>query len=338
MVKVRRADVARDERPRAGPVGRGGGAGRQQPEGASRARRDAWMPPRGIPVLEVPTDPGGPLHGRRPSRAAIRTTPSTRAWPRRSPPTSSNGLARVAPQQPRRLRAEPRGLPRPARAGAWRRWTETLAPFKGARVVVVPHRCGSTSSRASASSRRPRVEERPGHPATPASSRPAHPAHEGRADQGRHGRAVERPEARRAGRPRRRAPRWCSWPRRWAAVKGADDYLDTVDYNVKTLGAGAAVGRMAGRPPRADVGAVPDVPGPHRHPRLSRHPRHRAGGRVRGHRAGPDRRARRHRRVPLRLRARDLGVVRVRARLHHPGRRWSSRSRAAASGTCPRRR
>ncbi len=78
---------------------------------------------------------------------------------------------------------------------------------------------------------------------------------------------------------------------------------------------------MARRPPRADVGALPDVPGPHRHPRLSRHPRHRAGGRVRGHRAGPDRRARRHRGLRLRVGARDLGVVRVRARLHHPGRR-----------------
>ena len=53
------------------------------------------------------------------------------------------------------------------------------------------------------------------------------------------------------------------------------------------------------RPPRADVGAVPDVPGPHGHPRLPRLPRHRAGGGLRRHRARPDRRARGHRGVPV---------------------------------------
>ena len=43
------------------------------------------------------------------------------------------------------------------------------------------------------------------------------------------------------------------------------------------------------RPARPDVGAVPDAPGPDGDPCLPRHPRDRAGGGVRRHRAGSDR-------------------------------------------------
>ena len=92
-----------------------------------------------------------------------------------------------------------------------------------------------------------------------------------------------------------------------------------VDYNVRTHRRGATVAGDE-RPPRADVGAVPDVPGADGHPRLSRPPRHRARGRLRGHRPRPDRRARRDRGVPLGLRSRVVGLLRLRPELHDPGR------------------
>ena len=58
--------------------------------------------------------------------------------------------------------------------------------------------------------------------------------------------------------------------RRWARSRAPTPTSTTVDYNVKTLAEALAGSRHGRRPPRADVGAVPDVPGAHRHPRLSR--------------------------------------------------------------------
>src|SRR5262245_31422948 len=71
---------------------------------------------------------------------------------------------------------------------------------------------------------------------------------------------------------------------------------------------------------RADVGAVPDVPGPHRHPRVSRLSRHRPRSGVRRHRPRADRRARRHGRVSVRLRPGILAVLCRRAPRHRCGR------------------
>ena len=196
------------------------------------------------------------------TRSATRTTRSIPAW---RPIVTANildGLARVRPAVAPGLRAR---TGRSSSPGSTRRWpagAQPLEPFKGARVVST-----TTTFRLPPHPLRPRPggdhRGAPRHPADARAPRPAHPADEGGADQGssswspgttrswRSGRAgggrqgrVARPGGGR-GQGRRHLPR-------------------TVDYNVRTARRGAPVEPHDRRSPRADVGAVPDVPGAHR--------------------------------------------------------------------------
>ena len=178
-------------------------------QGANNPQRDPGAPGRvdaseGIPVLEVPTarvdrsmgdvhPAGNPHYTLDPGMAPVITA------------NIVDGLARVAPQQSRRLRAEPRGVPRPARARRMARWAQTLAPFKGAKVVVDHDIWTYFLARFGLVQAAP-VEERPGHPAD---ARPS-------------GRLIRQMKARAASRSILDRP-WSdrSWPSAWRRRRGA---------------------------------------------------------------------------------------------------------------------
>ena len=127
MVKLRRADALVVQRPRARPVGRRRRPGRQQPADHSPGAPGRIDFSRGFPVLEVPSDARRPLDGRR----APAREPALHARSGPGADVTGNileGLARVAPAAPRRLRAQPHGIP-----GAPRPGDGALAP--GARPV-----------------------------------------------------------------------------------------------------------------------------------------------------------------------------------------------------------
>ena len=122
----------RRERPRSRRVGRHRHRGLEQPArsfagaaGGSRCRR-------GIEVLEVPSArvdrSMGDVHPR--------GNPHFSLDPGLAPAITQNivdGLARVAPESPRGLRAEPRGLPGPAASSAWPSGRRPWSRCRGAR-------------------------------------------------------------------------------------------------------------------------------------------------------------------------------------------------------------
>ena len=96
-------------------------------QGANNARVIPGAPGLGRCVARHPGaggahDPRRPLHGRRASRSAIRTTPWTRAWPRSSPRISSRGW-----------RARPRSTARPSRRTARTSWLVSSRPWRNGR-------------------------------------------------------------------------------------------------------------------------------------------------------------------------------------------------------------
>ena len=143
------------------------------------------------------------------------------------------GLARVAPQsRPAFERNRQAFLARVDQALAG--WTATLAPFKGAKVVVDHNQWIYFLTRfglVEAGS----VEERPGIPPTPSHLTTLIAQMKDQKVRVILVGPLERPEDRGAGRRRRPARRWCRWPPGVGAVKGADGYLETIDYNVRSV-------------------------------------------------------------------------------------------------------
>ena len=159
MVKVRRADLLVDERPRARPVGRGRRAGRgQRARGARRAGPRRRL--RRAARARGAADARSTARWATCTRSATRTTRSIPAWPPGVTANILEGLARVAPQSrpvfernrqaflgAAWTRRSPGG-PRPWRRSRAPRWWSTTTS-------------GSTSSLASASSRRARSRSGP---------------------------------------------------------------------------------------------------------------------------------------------------------------------------------
>ena len=203
---------ARHERPRARPVGRGGRAGRQQSPSGARRARGASMPPPASSCSRCPR-PGSTARWATCTRSAIPTTRSTRHGAgrhRQHPRGAGAGRAAVAPAFERNREAFLARLDQ-----AMRRWTAALAPFKGAKVVVDHNmwlyfltRFGLVEAGS--------VEERPGIPPTPSHLTRLIALMKDQKVRVDPVGAVERPEARGAGAPRRPARRSSRWRPGWA--------------------------------------------------------------------------------------------------------------------------
>jgi len=143
-----------------------------------------------------------------------------------------NGLARVAPQSRAAFeRNRAAFLARLEQAQA--RWTETLAPLKGARVVV-DHSLWAYFLTRFGLVQVASVEERPGIPATP-----SHVAKLIELIKGERIKVImtvpwgDRKLAERIG--QEAGAKVVLMAPAVGGVKGADSYIETVDYNVKTL-------------------------------------------------------------------------------------------------------
>ena len=192
------------------------------PRAASTPRRASWC--WRCPTTRVDRSMGD-VH---PARQ-----PALHARPRHGARSSPRNILERAWRASRRSTARPsrrtaQDVPRPPRARPWRdgrrRSSRSRAPRSSSTTT-----CGSIFSRASASSRSGHVEERPGIPPTPGHLTQLIAADEGttRIKVVIVDRAVERPEAGRARRRRRRGRPASTCSRRASgAVKGADTYLD----------------------------------------------------------------------------------------------------------------
>ncbi len=145
-----------------------------------------------------------------------------------------DGLARVAPES-RATFEQNRAAFLAQLEQAMARWTKAMEPVKGSKVVVFHPDFIYSPDALRPRSRPATVEDRPGIPPSPQHLANLIRTDEGGEDQGDPGRAVERHQAGQPAWPRRPGAKALVMATAVGAVKGADNYIAAIDYNITTL-------------------------------------------------------------------------------------------------------